>query len=208
MRTDTRLSWGFFWVLVSSVFSSSAARGRLGPRFCCSTAPTAIPPLLFIHTSPSSFCACDHWNACFRCSVLLTQFFLVLLVTDMTFGWARMLFLILMYLTVATISNAYPCRYNCSNVNNIYCKTKETVCGYPNGDDLAMERANMLLAKSTKKKCTRAMKLFICHLWFPTCQKEGSVGNVNPVTFFLLLCLNLLSSALLPPCHVSSKIVT
>ncbi len=41
--------------------------------------------------------------------------------------------------------------------------------------------ANPLLAKSTKKKCTRAMKLFICHLWFPTCVKEGALGTVKPV---------------------------
>ena len=88
---------------------------------------------------------------------------------------------LLFLLAAAHNAGAVPCRYNCSNVNNIYCKTKDLVCAYPDGDELAMERANMLLAKSTKKKCTRAMKLFICHLWFPTCEKQGAVMNVNPV---------------------------
>jgi hypothetical protein len=93
----------------------------------------------------------------------------------------RTIVALLFFLAAAHNAGAVPCRYNCSNVNNIYCKTKDLVCAYPDGDELAMERANMLLAKSTKKKCTRAMKLFICHLWFPTCERQGAVMNVNPV---------------------------
>ena len=77
----------------------------------------------------------------------------------------RAIVALLFLLAAAHNADAVPCRYNCSNVNNIYCKTKDLVCAYPDGDELAMERANMLLAKSTKKKCTRAMKLFICHLY-------------------------------------------
>jgi hypothetical protein len=101
-------------------------------------------------------------------------------------GHARAMLLLLLFLAATGVADAYICRYNCSTINNIYCKTKDTVCPYPDGDDLAMERANMLLAKSTKKKCTRAMKLFICHLWFPTCEKTGGVGNVKPVSAVMI----------------------
>jgi hypothetical protein len=93
----------------------------------------------------------------------------------------RAIVTLLIFLAAAYTAGAAPCRYNCSSVSNIYCKTKELVCAYPDGDELAMQRANMLLAKSTKKKCTRAMKLFICHLWFPTCEKQGAEVNVKPV---------------------------
>jgi hypothetical protein len=113
----------------------------------------------------------------------------------MSCGFARALLVLLLFLAAASVAESYICRYNCSNVNNVYCKTKNMVCPYPNGDDLAMERANMLLAKSTKKKCTRAMKLFICHLWFPTCEKSGAVGNVNPVKHIKFVCLQSISAS-------------
>lgn len=113
-------------------------------------------------------------------------------------GFDRPLLLLLLFLAATSVSDAYICRYNCSNVNNIYCRTKDFVCPYPDGDDLAMERANMLLAKSTTKSCTRAMKLFICHLWFPKCEKAGAVGNVNPVRLSECLC-EIAHSRLDPP---------
>ncbi len=93
----------------------------------------------------------------------------------------RAIVTLLIFLAAAYTAVAAPCRYNCSTVSNIYCRTKELVCAYPDGDELAMQRANMLLAKSTKKSCTRAMKLFICHLWFPTCEKQGTEFNAKPV---------------------------
>ena len=101
--------------------------------------------------------------------------------SEMGVSPTRALLVLLLLLAATSAASAYTCRYNCSTVFNIYCKTKDLVCPYPNGDDLAMERANLLLAKSTKKSCTRAMKLFICHLWFPTCVKEGAIGTVQPV---------------------------
>ena len=65
----------------------------------------------------------------------------------MRFSLTRALLALLLSLAAIHVADAYTCRYNCSTVFNIYCKTKSVVCPYPNGDDLAMERANLLLAK-------------------------------------------------------------
>jgi hypothetical protein len=182
---DSNSRTTFLFSFVFLLISCGSSGGR-----CSARALANSPPSLLFHNniSQEAFVAEGYDNAS---SELVTIFddltpknWAMSPVAIVRRGFAPALLLLLLFLAAARVSDAYICRYNCSTVNNIYCRTKEFVCPYPDGDDLAMERANMLLAKSTSKTCTRAMKLFICHLWFPTCEKAGAVGNVNPVRLF------------------------